>query len=380
MNIEIFCRVVDNFGDAGVCGRLARQLADEHGYNVRLWIDKPEVLEKLQIDSLPRAGEDVEPCKTGGNGGRALTAPTLPSPSRGRVMVEPWPEPFTAPEDMGDVVIEAFACGTPKEALTHRPLWINLEYLSTESWAADNHLLPSTSPTTGLVQYFYFPGFWPGSGGLLRERDYFARQAAFDPVQWWQDTLGQPYDPDALKVSLFCYNSAPTQKLLEALAAQDRPVQLLLPETLLPDLKAPANGRLSLVRFPFLPQAGYDPLLWSCDLNLVRGEDSFVRANWAGKPLIWQAYPEERDQQKAKISGFLTRYSQKLPPESAQTLALAHEVWNLPGLDAASVWPRLLANLPALGAHARAWAQELAQQKDLVTQLTAFMEQQRNPL
>ena len=36
---DVFCRVVDNYGDAAVCWRLARQLADEHGARVRLWID-----------------------------------------------------------------------------------------------------------------------------------------------------------------------------------------------------------------------------------------------------------------------------------------------------------------------------------------------------
>ena len=36
---DIFCTVVDNYGDIGVCWRLARQLAAEHGFAVRLWVD-----------------------------------------------------------------------------------------------------------------------------------------------------------------------------------------------------------------------------------------------------------------------------------------------------------------------------------------------------
>ncbi len=36
---DIFCAVVDNYGDIGVCWRLARQLAHEHGMTVRLWVD-----------------------------------------------------------------------------------------------------------------------------------------------------------------------------------------------------------------------------------------------------------------------------------------------------------------------------------------------------
>ena len=38
---DIVCRVVDNYGDAGVAFRLARMLAIEHGERVTLWIDDP---------------------------------------------------------------------------------------------------------------------------------------------------------------------------------------------------------------------------------------------------------------------------------------------------------------------------------------------------
>lgn len=343
MTIELFCKVVDNYGDAAICGRLARQLASEHEYAIRLWIDKPEVLAELQI-ALPAS-----------------------------VSVQPWPDDFVLPPGFGNVVIEAFSCGTPTSVLAHmkaqprQPLWLNIEYLSTEAWAAGCNMLPSTHPATGLVQYFIFPGFWPATGGLLREQNLLEQRDAF--------IKAQP-ERHELLVSLFCYKSAPIQPLLAALAAHSQKVRLLLPHNLLPELEA-GGGNLTIERFTFLPQAEYDHLLWSCDLNFVRGEDSFVRANWAGKPLIWQAYPEERDQQKAKISGFLTRYSEKLVLEAAETLALAHEVWNLPGLDAGSLWLRLLNDLPALTAHAKAWSAELAQQPDLAGQLAGWIEQQR---
>ena len=51
---DVFCRVVDNYGDAGVCWRLARQLAIEHGCDVTLWIDRLETLARFQ------PGIDVE--------------------------------------------------------------------------------------------------------------------------------------------------------------------------------------------------------------------------------------------------------------------------------------------------------------------------------
>ena len=36
---DVFCRVIDNFGDIGVCWRLARQLAGDFALHVRLWVD-----------------------------------------------------------------------------------------------------------------------------------------------------------------------------------------------------------------------------------------------------------------------------------------------------------------------------------------------------
>ena len=48
MRIDLFCRVIDNWGDAGVCWRLARQLVRERGAQVRLWIDQPQVLAAWQ--------------------------------------------------------------------------------------------------------------------------------------------------------------------------------------------------------------------------------------------------------------------------------------------------------------------------------------------
>ena len=116
---DIFCTVVDNYGDAAVCWRLARQLATEHGWKIRLWIDDPAPLAQLAPDY--------------GNG-----------PVSVRLWPNPWPTAGLA-DDAADVVIEAFACELPPayvEAMAARsrpPVWLNLEYLSAESWVAGCH-------------------------------------------------------------------------------------------------------------------------------------------------------------------------------------------------------------------------------------------------
>ncbi|MEO7887531.1 MAG: elongation factor P maturation arginine rhamnosyltransferase EarP, partial [Polaromonas sp.] len=40
---DIFCKVIDNFGDIGVCWRLAADLASR-GHKVRLWVDDASAL------------------------------------------------------------------------------------------------------------------------------------------------------------------------------------------------------------------------------------------------------------------------------------------------------------------------------------------------
>ena len=182
---EIFCSVVDNLGDAGVCWRLARQLAGEHGWKVRLWIDDLHPLSKLHPGIVP----GLERQQADG------------------VEVRRWSKTF-AGATPAQVVIEAFACDLPPrfiEAMAARPkppLWINLEYLSAEHWVRGCHGLPSPQPP--VRKYFFFPGFVPGTGGLLRE-------AALRPLP--------PRPPgNELRVSLFCYDNPALPPLLRTWA------------------------------------------------------------------------------------------------------------------------------------------------------------------
>ena len=117
-----------------------------------------------------------------------------------------------------DVVIEGFGARLPAgyidamAARSPQPVWINLEYLSAESWVEGCHGLPSPQPRLPLTKYFFFPGFTPATGGLLMEsglprtRDAFQSDA--DAVTRFWHTFGvAPAAGAALKVSLFCYGS-----------------------------------------------------------------------------------------------------------------------------------------------------------------------------
>lgn len=366
---DIFCAVVDNYGDIGVCWRLARQLAAEHGLTVRLWVDDLAPLSRL----CPEALADAESqCLQG-------------------VEVRCWLPDFP-PVAPAQVVIEAFACNLPETYLAamaeapEKPLWINLEYLSAEDWVEGCHRMASPHPRLALTKHFFFPGFSANTGGLLRERDYDARRAAFDPVAF-RCTLGLlPAEPEALTISLFGYENPGLAELLSAWAGGERPVHCLLPEgRLLPQALAffgaaegrlLRQGRLTLQVLSFLPQPDYDALLWLCDLNFVRGEDSFVRAQWAAKPFVWHIYPQEDLHHRIKLQAFLDRYLAGIPPGLAGALAAFWNAWESgAGTDVA--WPALEAALPDLGIHAQAWAAGLAGQRDLASALVSFAMESR---
>ena len=344
---DIFCKVIDNYGDIGVCWRLARQLAGR-GQAVRLWVDDASALRWM----APQACPGVE-----------LRAWTAPLDLTG-----------LAP---GEVLVEAFGCEIPDEfvaryvawrAADGRPAaWLNLEYLSAESYVERSHGLSSPvmqGPGHGLSKRFFYPGFTLHTGGLLREPDLLQRQAGFDRAAWLERQDITP-NPAGQRVSLFCYEPAVLPDLLALLARQPVPVQLLVTAgraTAAVQACALPPG-LAVHYLPHLTQDDYDHLLWSCDLNFVRGEDSLVRALWAGPPFVWQIYPQHDDAHHTKLEAFLAQIG---APASLQAW---HRTWN--GLDTRAL-PAL--DLPGwAGALVQARTRLLAQ-SDLLSRLLEFVE------
>jgi uncharacterized repeat protein (TIGR03837 family) len=89
---------------------------------------------------------------------------------------------------------------------------------------------------------------------------------------------------------------------------------------------------------PPLAQADFDRLLWSCDLNFVRGEDSLVRAFWAGAPWVWQAYRQQDGAPRAKIEALLDLFLADAPPALARRLRRLFAAWNGLGGSAPGAW------------------------------------------
>ncbi len=361
---DIFCRVIDNHGDLGVCWRLCADLA-QRGHTVRLWVDDASALAWMAPQGC--AGVSVHAWPTDA----ALQAFAQ-----------------NAAFAVGDVVIEAFGCELPGafQALMVQdpsPVWINLEYLSAESYVARSHGLASpvmSGPARGATKWFFFPGFTPDTGGLLREPDLPARQAAFQRQAWLSALpLDKPIAANERLISLFCYEPAALSDLLKQLSQADAPTRLLVAQgrpsaavaaaTQALHMPSSGFGQLHISQLPYISQTEFDHLLWACDVNLVRGEDSLVRALWAGQPFVWHIYPQDDLAHHDKLHAF------EAALEMPSDLRKFHAVWN--GLETGP--------LPALSRAAiddwRQWRQQtqrrLQAQTDLTTQLVSFVAQKR---
>jgi uncharacterized repeat protein (TIGR03837 family) len=357
MRWDIFCRVIDNLGDIGVCWRLCADLAGR-GEQVRLWIDQPDALAWMAPGALEGRWTGVQVIRW-----------TEPLPAG---LVASWPP--------ADVWIEAFGCDPAQDCVRELarqlaqgaspPVWINLEYMSAEPWVERSHRLPSpvmSGALRGLTKWFFFPGFTPATGGLLREPDLASRQAAFDATVW-RGATGLPGGP-AHRVTLFCYEPP---ALPQVLAQADDWDWLITPGRARQAVAA-SPVALPAARLHALPpftQRDFDHLLWSSDLNCVRGEDSLVRALWAGKPFVWHIYPQHDDAHHAKLDAFLDWL------DAPASLRAFHHAWN--GLSApdGARWPDARTR-DDWAACARAARQRLLVQTDLTTQLIGFVTEKR---
>lgn len=322
---EIYCDVVDNFGDAGVLWRLARQLA-AGPRQVTLRINRVAILATLVPGA--RYGAVID-----------------------GVSLAPWPDPASsdaAPAALPDVIITGFDARLPMAVRgamrPGRPLWITVDYLSAEAWVEGCHRSPSPK-ADGLVEHFFYPGFTAGTGGLSLEPGVLARRDAAH--------VRPAPDPGGCRhCLLFAYSPSPVLALARGLAREARRPGSRPWIINLPSAGSPASPRPGGTRFrrqPFVPQADFDAVLLGQDINFVRGEDSLVRAIWAARPFIWQAWRQERATRADKIEALLARQADWLEPRDQQVIAQLTWWWN--GLDSEFGSDPASADLAALIAH-----------------------------
>jgi len=373
-SLHLFCRVVDNYGDIGICWRLARQLQHEHAIAVTLWVDDLRSFQRL----CPAVVNDVDTQHVAG------------------VEVRHWRDQqgTFAVDEVADIVIEFFGVDLPPgyiEAMAKRmprPVWINLEGLSAEEWVEGCHTLPSPHPRLPLTKHFFFPGFTARTGGLLHEAALEDECARFqsDPaaVATFFSGLGVPAaEAASFKVSLFCYPHAPVSALFDTWRGGDARIACLVPEGVAAEAvsaflgagaiagAAMTRGALTVRVLPFVTQPDYDRLLWACDLNFVRGEDSWVRAQWAGVPFVWHIYPQDNALHHVKLRAFLQRYADQA--RSPGSLSL---LWNGVTHGSAEAWPAQWhafgADMAEMTRRAVTWRQKMRENGDLAGNLLRF--------
>ena len=452
---DLFCRVIDNHGDLGVALRLSRQLV-QAGQRVRLWVDEPSALRWMAPDLvlppplLPAsesAAADEQPLATTaehGAGTPDAPMPTTPGAPHAHapthtpcITVLNWESAITGGSlqllTLADVWVELFGCELPQAFVAHgvaqaqatglRPLWLNLEYLSAEAYVARSHGLPSpigSGPAQSWTKWFFYPGFTPDTGGLMRS--HVAGDGSWAPASA-RTHLDADADGDGdgdgdgdasvapdgsgsaslprLRTTLFCYepralpgwlmlmNQAPTlaldwrvmpgrpaaafQAALQASGAAPGANQDASTDGA---SRANANASHALPGgphrvhwLPHMTQAEFDAELAQAELNFVRGEDSLVSALRAGKPLVWHIYPQDDDAHIAKLMAFLRWLG--APP----SLVHMHLAWNGVSDEAPpALTPAMLADWQACVSAA---SRRLQERPDLVAALLDFLAQKQ---
>ena len=372
----VFVRVIDNYGDAGVGWRLSCLLAEYLHMHVRLWIDDTDALNKL-----------------------------LPAPEKqARITIEAWQGDAMMQQQLSAaadpvLVIETFGCELPPQVLERmrqcRPLWLNWEYLTAEDWAVGLHAMSSLQPN-GLEKYFWFMGIDADSGGLLREPDYLAEREKFrqQPMlqQAFRQEYGLPLQHTGQLWLVFAYTSGQWAQWMAMWQQADtlvtlwlaggqvieslRAAKLIAPEELQQEGDICELGNVTLVRIPFVPQAAFDRLLWLADAAIVRGEDSFVRALWAGLPFFWHIYRQDDDVHLQKLHSFWFKAMQGWPAELRQAFTVLSDDLNGAGavssLKREQAWQYLCAHWQSWVKSAAAWSEMLHGQDNALEKLARF--------
>lgn len=306
--LDIFCEIIDNYGDIGVVYRTAKELQKIFPKSkIRAFLNRLDEFKKINSQVLDLPSQNID-------GIEYITFDYLRDNAN---------ELLTA-----QVIIEAFGCQIPEEymeiAYDNSELLINLEYLSAEDWIEDFHLQSSPLGRGKLKKVFFMPGFTEKSGGVIADSNYLERiQRVLENKEFYEKKYLSDIEDRENKIvgTLFSYEKNFTP-LLEDLKKLDKDVVILamgektqdslrkiLKNFSIEDFRNSLKyGKIEIRFLNFLNQEEYEELINTVDFNFVRGEDSFIRAVLTGKPYMWHIYCQEEYAHMDKIEGFLDKY------------------------------------------------------------------------
>ncbi|MGL4977627.1 MAG: elongation factor P maturation arginine rhamnosyltransferase EarP [Cetobacterium sp.] len=318
-SLDIFCEIIDNFGDIGVVYRLAKEL--KNGYNkeanIRVFLNRLDEFLALNKRVKNIGYQNIDGIEYITNEYLAKNICTF-SPA--------------------NVIIEAFGCNILEEYLDkakdESSLLVNLEYLSGESWIEDIHLMESPIGAEKLKKYFFMPGFKENTGGVIVDKLFLDRKIK---VRSNSELYMKKYMPDLLDKEYFIGTIFSYEKnfipLLDVLLKNGKNNCLLvLGQKSQESIKSILDNfdfietskdnfeveNIKIKFMPFLEQEEYEELINLVHYNFVRGEDSFVRALLTGKPFMWHIYLQEEMAHMDKIDGFIHRYREVLEDKNLE--------------------------------------------------------------
>ena len=310
-SIDVFCEIIDNFGDIGVVYRISKELKKIF-QNVRIRI----VLNRLEeFKAINKKVKDTDYQEIDG-----LICVT-----------EKYVKENIETFGVSDVFIEAFGCNVPeeyvKQAKENSKLWINLEYLSGEKWIEDFHLCESLIDSKTLKKIFFMPGFSEKSGGVIIDSGFLER------MKYGKENRDEVFKKyfkdfdlkDKFIGTVFSYEKN-FENLLETLKNYEKETVLLLmgektqksfSEILKKNLTEDYGnivkyGKITMIYSDFFSQEEYEEIISASDFNFTRGEDSFVRGIILGKPFMWHIYLQEEKAHMDKIKAFTERFKESV--------------------------------------------------------------------
>lgn len=293
--IDIFCDIIDNYGDIGFVYRLARGLyKKQDSLKINVFLNNISSFGAInkRIDAAKKI-QSVE----------GINYYNLDKLSRAdfRQIIP------------GQIAIEAFACELPKEYLINYKnnlrIIINLEYFTCETWTKEYHMQSSYTHLEGVKKFFYFPGIHHWSGGLIYTENRFENQSEFiSLINRYGKVQVEVTEPKVVFGSIFSYEHN-FNNFLDTLndygIESEKKIYLMVfgEKSNITSLQNTDN--IKIIPMDYLNQEDYDKVLSMCDFNLVRGEESFARALLSGKPFLWHAYCQDMGTHMEKVEGFM---------------------------------------------------------------------------
>ncbi|WP_297488027.1 elongation factor P maturation arginine rhamnosyltransferase EarP, partial [uncultured Cetobacterium sp.] len=213
-SLDIFCEIIDNYGDIGVVYRLAKEMKKLYKDNIEIRV----ILNRLdEFKKLNKRVEDIQCQEIDG-----IIYITEEFLTKNICTFSP-----------ANVIIEAFGCnvfqGYLEKAKEESSLLLNLEYLSGEKWIEDIHGMESLMGAKKLKKFFFMPGFSEKSGGVMADSLFLERKHKVlkNKTEYKEKYFGNYYKENMLVGSIFSYekNFLP---LIEALLKNKKENMLLV--------------------------------------------------------------------------------------------------------------------------------------------------------